>query len=120
MKTLAQLHEMSRDELCASIREMSRCIKKLDELKRNTDRPDDLVAKFINSVGREKAEIVIASLINVNAWDGRICPPCRNWAASVPESWDEEAMREYCLNTTMHMAHLDQTGWFARKIREGV
>lgn len=117
MKHVSDIRELDRETLRKTIRKMKGDVKRLDELRSNIDRPDYLVAEFRKLVGDERAECVIASLINGCAWDGRICPACRNWAASVPDAWDEDAMREWGIDTKMHRAHLDQTGWYARKIR---
>ena len=72
--------------------------------------------KFRGEVGRGLADTVLASLINRSAWDGRIDKRVAEWAAAIPEAWDEEAAVKLGLYTSrIHMAHLNQIGNAARK-----
>lgn len=112
MVTLNDIRSLPRDELRESIAAMKRDVRKLDELKSGIDNPQELVKAFRKAVGADRADVVLASLVNGCSWDGRICVRVRNWAAGIPDAWTEDAMREWGIDTTMHRAHLDQTCWY--------
>lgn len=81
-----------------------------------TGTPEETLEKFRREVGRGLADTVLASLINRSAWDGRIDKRVAEWAAAIPEAWDEEAAVKLGLYTNrIHMAHLNQIGNAARK-----
>lgn len=66
-------------------------------------------------VTAEKANMVIASLVNECGWDGRISQQNREWAAGFEFAFDEQAMRRMSVFPRMHMAHLNQIADEARK-----
>lgn len=71
--------------------------------------PAQTVAAYVEAVGYEAAVEIIASLVNRNAWDGRISRRSAEWANAQENSWDEEACSSLSLYTNrIHMAHLDQ------------
>lgn len=71
--------------------------------------PEQTVAAYVEAVGYEAAVEIIASLVNRNAWDGRISRRSAEWANAQENSWDEEACSSLSLYTNrIHMAHLDQ------------
>ena len=71
--------------------------------------PEQTVAAFVGSVGYEAAVEIVASLVNLSAWDGRISSRCAEWASAQENSWDEEACIRIQLYTDrIHKAHLDQ------------
>ena len=71
--------------------------------------PAQTVEAYIADVGKEKAEALIATLINHAAWDGRISKAAAQWAQTVESSWDEEAAMKLGLYTDkIHKAHLNQ------------
>lgn len=73
-------------------------------------KPSDTIAAFVAAVGYDLAVVVVASLVNHSAWDGRIYPSVKAWAASVPDAYDEEAADRLSLHTSIHKAHLNQLG----------
>lgn len=77
--------------------------------------PAETVVSFVEAVGYDAALVVIASLVNRSAWDGRIDSKNAAWAASVSESFDEQTARDLDLYTKMHMTHLDQIADQMRK-----
>lgn len=71
--------------------------------------PEQTIAAYVEAVGYEAAVEIIASLVNRNAWDGRISRRSAEWANAQENSWDEEACSSLSLYTNrIHMAHLDQ------------
>lgn len=75
----------------------------------NTDKtPDDTAAALIQREGHDTAAVLLASLVNLYAWDGRISGRAKKWAATVPAALDENTARKYGVYTTIHRAHLDQ------------
>lgn len=80
------------------------------------DAPEHSVEIFIEEVGKRRAEIVLASLVNRVSWDGRISGKNVQWARSCAESFDEDAMSEMRLySDKIHCAHLDQLADVFRK-----
>lgn len=77
--------------------------------------PDKTVAVYISCVGKHSAAMVIASLVNECAWDGRISPRNAEWARGIESAFDDGAMRRMHIYTTMHMCHLDQIATEMRK-----
>ena len=76
------------------------------------DAPEHSVEIFIEEVGKRRAEIVLASLVNRVSWDGRISGKNVQWASS----FDEDAMSEMRLySDKIHCAHLDQLADVFRK-----
>lgn len=110
MMTLEKISEIARTdretyrEMMTSYREN---IAKLEEIKSNTDRPDETVRLFVEAVGYDEAVDTIANLVNRFAWDGRIYRANADWAKD-HASLAEEVMVDKGLYTSMHMAHLDQ------------
>ena len=71
--------------------------------------PEQTVAAFVDSVGYEAAVEIVASLVNLSAWDGRISSRCAEWANTQENSWDGEAcIRLQIYSDRIHKAHLDQ------------
>lgn len=71
--------------------------------------PETTVTSFTEKVGKLRAEVVIASLVNNCSWDGRISKANVAWAADQDESFDEDAMGEmHAYSDKIHRAHLDQ------------
>lgn len=77
--------------------------------------PDVTVKAYIERVGKPAAEVIIASLVNECAWDGRISPRNAEWARGIEQAFDGGAMRHMHIYTTMHMCHLDQIATEMRK-----
>lgn len=75
----------------------------------NSKLPADTVAAFVQQFGYNTAVVVIASMINSAAWDGRIDASCAAWAAGIDDAMDEEtANRAGIYAHSMHKAHLNQ------------
>ena len=71
--------------------------------------PAQTVAAFVDSVGYEAAVEIVASLVNLSAWDGRISSRCAEWANDQENSWDEDScIRLQIYSDRIHKAHLDQ------------
>lgn len=100
-------------------RTLSENLETLDRIQSedyiNGRTPAETVASFVEAVGYDAALVVIASLVNRSAWDGRIDSRNAAWAASVSESFDEQTARDLDLYTKMHMTHLDQIADQMRK-----
>ena len=80
------------------------------------DSPEHSARIFIEAVGKRRAEIVLASLVNHVSWDGRISGENVQWARSCTESFDEDAMSLMRLySDKIHCAHLDQLADVFRK-----
>lgn len=77
----------------------------------STGKPADTVKAFVSAVGYDLAAVVIASMVNHAAWDGRIFESVKTWAASVENSYNEEAAYKLGLySDSIHKAHLNQLG----------
>ena len=60
---------------------------------------------------------VVATMVNISAWDGRISPENARWAASRPGTLDEQtALLLSIFNDDLHRAHLDQIATECRKL----
>lgn len=71
--------------------------------------PEQTVTAFVDSVGYEAAVEIVASLVNLSAWDGRISHRCAEWANAQENSWDEDScIRLQIYTDRIHKAHLDQ------------
>ena len=87
----------------------------LDALKKvyretSEEGPAATVAAFVAAVGYSRAAVIIATLVNRHAWDGRISRRVASWAAEQPEAWDEKTAVELYLyvDDVIHLAHFDQ------------
>lgn len=78
--------------------------------------PNETVTDFACHVGKDAAAVIIASLVNESAWDGRIDPRNAEWARGIEQAFDDGAMRHMHIYTTMHMCHLDQIATMMRKM----
>lgn len=82
----------------------------------NTNSPKDTIDKFVDAVGMDEAVIVMASMINVKAWDGRIMPSNAEWAKRVEAAWDKDMGYEIGMYSNhIHTAHLDQLCDYMRR-----
>ena len=115
MKTLQDykaLFQMDRDTARTHFRGLRQWAGELDRIQAE-DRaagraPADTVARFTDRAGLEIAQLIVASLVNRSAWDGRISRQVATWAAGIPSAWDEQAATQAGIQTSMHPAHLDQ------------
>jgi len=81
----------------------------VDRLGAVEQTPAHTVTAWAAQVGYTRAAVVLASLVNRSAWDGRISREVKAWAAGVADAYDEEAAERLCLSCdTIHKAHLDQ------------
>ena len=75
------------------------------------------VLKAADELGAERTKILLASLTNYSAWDGRISRANAQWAQAIPESWDESACQRMSVYTNViHKAHLDQMVTAMRRV----
>lgn len=71
--------------------------------------PAQTVAAYVAAVGFDRAAVILASLVNRYAWDGRISETAKEWAETVSDAYDENAGVElYISADTIHCCHLDQ------------
>ena len=93
--------------------------KDVDNLEKSyvahiTGTPAETIAEFCETVGKERAVEIIATLVNRHGWDGRISRANKAWAAE--HGYDEEAAQKMNIYTNkIHMAHLDQLATAMRK-----
>lgn len=78
--------------------------------------PRTTAEAMISSFGQPVTEILIASLVNRHAWDGRIGDKNKEWAIGVEQAFDADAMRKMGVSAKMHLTHLDQIADAMRKI----
>ena len=113
MKTLETLKAIETREERFQIRNGLRAdVDALKKVYRETreDGPAATVAAFIAAVGYNRAAVVVSTLVNRHAWDGRISRRAASWAAEQPEAWDEQTAVEIGLyiDDVIHLAHFDQ------------
>lgn len=113
MKNFKTMFENDREGTRNILQELRAAVKTLEtihnETLTNDGTPGQTVTAFIEAVGYDTACDVIASLVNVSAWDGRISSKSVQWSETVGTSLDEEAARNYGIySDRIHKAHLDQ------------
>lgn len=119
MRIINDLRNLSREEYRRTMKDFRKDIAILEYVKSHGDnRPDTTVKDYIKLVGCKPAMIVVASMVNLNAWDGRIGRANAKWAESIDEALDRDACLECHLYTSMHMTHLDQIATVFRKEME--
>lgn len=129
--TMYTLNDYIRDtadlpaaELRETIRNLRDAVAMLDHICAdhilNEKTPAETVAAYVAALdaskwvqevaidGREIAEIIIASLVNRSAWDGRISRASAEWARAVQDCMEEGLCDRLRIYTQMHMVHLDQ------------
>lgn len=71
--------------------------------------PTETVTRAAETIGRERTEEIIASLVSHLEWDGRISQRARQWALSNPNAWDDASIeRLWLYSSKIHPAHLNQ------------
>lgn len=112
MKTVETINEMiesNREGYFDHKNRLENAVNRLVEIYNATTRPDATIAAYEVEVGHDLAVEVIASMVNQKAWDGRIGRETAQWAASQPDSWDENAaFRLGLYSDKIHPAHIDQ------------
>ena len=122
MKTIESVRNIittqSVESFRAVLKAMRSNVEQLDTIQSETVRDggkvSDSVRSYIKAVGLDAAVATVATLVNRDAWDGRISNRNSEWAASVEDAWDEEAATQWSICSKMHKAHLDQ---FATELR---
>jgi hypothetical protein len=122
MKTIESVRNIittqSVESFRAVLKAMRSNVEQLDTIQSETVRDggkvSDSVRSYIKAVGLDAAVATVATLVNRDAWDGRISSRNSEWAASVEDAWDEEAATQWSIYSKMHKAHLDQ---FATELR---
>ena len=93
---------------CREIRAAANALKKIYS-ETVTGKPADTLDQCYAAIGEHMTKVIIASLINQSAWDGRISKRAIVWANTIDDAYDKEASDIawlYCEN--IHRAHLDQ------------
>lgn len=114
MKTQSYIESLCASDRAAWISEYNAfkaAIKTLESIYGETvlGKPSDTVDRFIAAVGIDMAKAVVGTLVNRSAWDGRISKRAADWAAAIPDIFDEDtATCHYFSTNRIHMAHLDQ------------
>lgn len=122
MKTIESIRNIitaqSVESFRAVLKTMRSNVEQLDTIQSETVRDggkvSDSVRSYIKAVGLDAAVATVATLVNRDAWDGRISSRNADWAASVEDAWDREAALEWSIYSKMHKTHLDQ---FATELR---
>ena len=122
MKTVESIRNIitaqSVESFRAVLRSMRSNVEQLDTIQSETVRDggsvSESVRSYIKVVGLDAAVATVATLVNRDAWDGRISRQNSEWAASVEDAWDSEAALVWCIYSKMHKTHLDQ---FATELR---
>lgn len=116
MRDVFFYESIPQDQKCTILRSMRTDVRKLEKLYGESGTSKATAEKFSKSITRKRAEMVVASLVNECAWDGRISPTVREWAKHVESAWDARAMGAMRVSTTLHPTHLDSVAYeFARK-----
>ena len=115
--TIRETSILAYQMLCEQLKTM---IETLEKIVRQDisdgDSPEHSAEIFIKTVGKHRAEIVLASLVNRVSWDGRLSGENVQWARSCMESFDEDAMSlMHLYSDKIHCAHLDQLADVFRK-----
>ena len=84
---------------------LEQCVN--DEVIRGDHNPYTTVKRFVGEIGKTEAAVVIASLINAVAWDGRIDKENAAWASGVEDAFSEEAAMKLRMPTEIHRTHLN-------------
>lgn len=110
----------ARARLRAYNQQMRSDADRLDEIyanRRDNETPAQTIEKFVKSVGEERAVNTVATIVNYNAFDGRIGRINRSWASEQSGALKASENRGVT-NTRMHMAHLDQVADAMRRYQE--
>ena len=108
MRELDDFNALSLEDKTMTVRKLRMDTRKLEALSAESGTAKSAVEKYVRAIGKPRAEIVIASLVNENAYDCRICPVAKDWAKRVDKAWDGKAMDNMGVSTMMHTVHLDQ------------
>ena len=77
------------------------------EIIHGANNPQNTVKRFVEEIGEAEAKVIIASLINAAAWDGRISKENARWASEIDDAFDEKATNQLRMRTTIHPTHLN-------------
>lgn len=116
LDAIMQLSRFAYFELKDSLEKAIESLEKIvcDDIEKGAA-PQKSYERFENEIGRWKASVVIASLVNANAWDGRISKINAEWASYCSDAFDESAMQKLRVYTKIHISHLDQLADVIRK-----
>lgn len=112
LETLDTILKASRTAYFILQRELKHYADQLDycvnnEIINGDGNPNNSAKLLVDEIGNRNAEVIIATLVNAKAWDGRISPDNAAWAASCEEAFDEAAVSKLGFHTTIHAAHLN-------------
>ena len=114
MKSIEYVNRMRAEHPAEWIKEKRQIVHALEVLhmayeETVTGTPAETLKTVISQVGYDAAAAIIATLVNREAWDGRISRRVVQWAQTVPGAFDATAATEIHIYTNqIHMAHLDQ------------
>ena len=86
-------------------------LKTLHQTHKDTERltPKDTANALAKAIGRHEAEVLIGSIVNLKAWDGRIEDCVIDWAQKIEGVCDASAADMLGLaECKIHLAHLNQ------------
>lgn len=112
IETLDTILNASRAAYFILRRELKHYADQLDycvnhEIINGDGNPNNSAKALVDEIGKLNAEVIIATLVNTKAWDGRISPENAAWAARCEEAFDESAADKLGLHTAIHPAHLN-------------
>lgn len=122
LETLNTIRDASRGAYFLLMRSLRQYADLLDECVHSeiisgANNPTNSVKRFVEEIGKAEAEMVIASLVNAAAWDGRIYKENAAWAAEIEDAFDEKATNQLRMRTTIHPAHLNAVATAMREYK---
>ena len=108
MRELNDFNALSLEDKAMTVRKLRLDARKLEALSAESGTAKSAIEKFVRALGKSRAEVVIASLVNESAYDCRICRAAKDWAKRVDKAWDGKAMDNMGVSSMMHLVHLDQ------------
>lgn len=101
-----------RAEDIADVNTMRRAIDRFEQIYNDTrdSTPAQTAERLINELGENRANAVVATLVNSSSGDGRISGANSRWAGSsgIRGAYSPSEAYENRLYTNVHKAHLDQ------------
>ena len=108
---------MFREAMQSQAIDLVTCVDK--ERFNGSNKPENTIREFIKYNGEPSAVVLIATFVNMRAWDGRISRDNAEWARQQECAFDEEAALRLGMATyvdKIHTAHLDQLADALRSI----
>ena len=108
MREFDEFKALSLEEKALTVRKLRTDTRKLEAVSAESGTAKSAIEKYVRAIGKNRAETVIASLVNESAYDCRICRAAKDWAKRIENAWDAKAMDNMGVSVMMHMVHLDQ------------